>query len=62
MFDWPGNSEDLTPIEEVWKFMKKKSGKLPDNKKSFGITFVAYGMVFIKKLLENCMMKCLQWW
>ena len=32
MFDWPGNSEDLTPIEEVWNIMKKKSGKLPKNK------------------------------
>ena len=33
VFDWPGNSEDLTPIEEVWNIMKKKSGKLPNNKK-----------------------------
>ena len=24
MFDWPGNSADLTPIEEVWNIMKKK--------------------------------------
>ena len=32
--------------------MKKKSGKLPNNKKSFGITFVTYGMVFIEKLLK----------
>ena len=32
MFDWPGNSEDLTPIEEVWNIMKKKSVvKLPNN-------------------------------
>ena len=63
VFDWPGNSEDLTPIEEVWNIMKKKSGKLPNNKKTtIGITFVTYGMVFIKKLLINCMMKCLQWW
>ena len=45
MFDWPGNSADLTPIEEVWNIMKKKSVKLPNNKKSFGITFVTYGMV-----------------
>ena len=33
VFDWPGNSADLTPIEEVWNIMKKKSGKLPNNKK-----------------------------
>ena len=40
--------------------MKKKYGKLPNNKKkSFGITFVTYGMVFIEKLLKNCMMECL---
>ena len=39
--------------------MKKKSGKLPNNKKkSFGITFVTYSMVIIGKLLRNCMMKC----
>ena len=24
MFDWPGNSADLTPIEEIWNIMKKK--------------------------------------
>ena len=42
--------------------MKKKSVKLPNNKKKrFGITCVTYGMVFIEKLLRNCMMKCLQW-
>ena len=41
VFDWPGNSEDLTPIEEVWNIMKKESGKLRNNKKTnFGITFV----------------------
>ena len=33
MFDWPGNSADLTPIEEEWNFMEKKSVKLPNNKK-----------------------------
>ena len=33
VFDWPGNSEYLTSIEEVWNIMKKKSGKLPNNKK-----------------------------
>ena len=45
MFDWPGNSADLTPIEELWNIMKKKSVKLPNNKKkSFGITFVTYGI------------------
>ena len=33
MFDWLGNSADLIPIEEVWNIMKKKSGKLPNNKK-----------------------------
>ena len=32
MFDWPGNSADLTPNEEVWNIMKKKSGKLSNNK------------------------------
>ena len=33
VFDWPGNSADLTPIEEVWNIMKKKSVRLPNNKK-----------------------------
>ena len=33
MFDWPCNSADLTPIEEVWNNMKKKYFKLPNNKK-----------------------------
>ena len=33
MFDWPGNSADLSPIEEVWTFMKKKFVKIPNNKK-----------------------------
>ena len=63
VFVWLGNSADLISIEEVWNIIKKKSGKLPNNKKkSFGIIFVAYGMVFIEKLLRNCMLKCLQWW
>ena len=49
VFDWPGYSADLTPIEGVWNIMK--SVKLPNNKKnSFRITFVTYGMVFIEKL------------
>ena len=34
MFDWPGNSADLPPIEEVWNIMKNKSVKLPNNKKN----------------------------
>ena len=64
MFDSPGYSADLTPIEAVWNIMKKKSVTLPNNKKkkSFEITFVTYGMVFIGKLLRKCMMKCLRWW
>ena len=33
MFDWPGNSADLTPIEEVWNIMIKKYFKLSNNKK-----------------------------
>ena len=33
VFDWPGNSADLTPVEEVWNIMKKSSVKLPNNKK-----------------------------
>ena len=33
MFDWPDNSGDLTPIEEVWNNMKKIYVKLPNNKK-----------------------------
>ena len=34
--------------------MKKKPGKVPNNKKkNFGITFVTDGMVFIEKLLRN---------
>ena len=32
MFDWPGNSADLTPIEEVWNIMKKQSVKRPNKK------------------------------
>ena len=31
MFDWPGNSADLIPIEEVWNIMKKISVKPPKN-------------------------------
>ena len=33
MFGWPGNSADLTPIEEVYNSMKKKYFKLSNNKK-----------------------------
>ena len=33
MFDCSGNAADLTPIEEVWNIMKKKSVRLPNNKK-----------------------------
>ena len=33
MFDWRGNSADLTPIEEVWSIMKKKCVELSNNKK-----------------------------
>ena len=34
VFDWPGNSADLTSIEEAWNIMKKISVvKLPNNKK-----------------------------
>ena len=33
VYAWPGNSVDLIPIEEVWNIMKRKSGKLPNNKK-----------------------------
>ena len=33
MFDSPTNSVDLTPIEEVWNIMKKKSVMLPNNRK-----------------------------
>ena len=56
VLDWPGNSADITPIDEVWNIKKKKSGKLPNNKKkNVGITFVTYGMVFIEKLLRNRM-------
>ena len=63
VFDWPGYSTDLIPKEEVWNIMKKKYFKLSNNKKkSFGITFVTNGIVFIEKLLRNGMIKCLQWW
>ena len=34
MLDWPDNPADLTPIEEVWNVMTKKSVKLPYNKKN----------------------------
>ena len=34
VFDWPGNSADLTPIEEAWNITKKKSIKLLNNKKN----------------------------
>ena len=30
VFEWPGNSADLTPIEAVWNIMVKKSCKLPN--------------------------------
>ena len=33
VFDCPGNSAYLTPIEEVWNIMQKISVKLPNNKK-----------------------------
>ena len=33
MFDWPGNSANLTPIEDIWNIMKTKYFKLPNNKK-----------------------------
>ena len=64
MFDWPGNSADLTPIEEVWNIMKKKAVKLPSNKNLKklwnNICNLWYGIhrETVKKL---CMMKCLQW-
>ena len=32
VFDWTGNSADFIPIEKVWNIMKRKSGKLPNNK------------------------------
>ena len=32
MFDWLGNSAELSPIEEVWNILKKKYVKLPNNK------------------------------
>ena len=31
VFDWLGNSADLTLIEEVWN-ITKKSGNIPNNK------------------------------
>ena len=62
VFDWSGNSVDLTPIEEVWNIMKKNLVSFQTIRKNFEITFVTYGIVFIKKLLRNCMMKYLQWW
>ena len=48
VFDWPGNSADLTLIEKVWNIMKKESVKLSNNT--------------IEKLLRNCKMKFLQRW
>ena len=52
VFDWPGNSADLTPpIEEVWNIMKRNLLSFQTiRKKSFEITFATYGMVFIEKL------------
>ena len=32
VLDWPGNSPDLNPIEEVWNVMKKKCGRLEKNR------------------------------
>ena len=39
VFDWPGNSADLTLIKEIWNLMKKKSVKLPNNKKKIGLEY-----------------------
>ena len=33
VFEWLGNSANLTPIEEVWNIMKKKYANLKNNKK-----------------------------
>ena len=57
VFDWSGNSADLTPIEEVWNIMKKKSGKLPNNKKKrkYNICNIWYGIhrATVKKLYDE---------
>ena len=46
MLDWPGNSAELTPIEEVLNIMKKNSVKLPNNKKKLlnNICYLSYGI------------------
>ena len=62
VFDCTGNSADLTPIEEVWNFMKKNLLNFQTIRKKLGITFVTSGMELIEKLVRNCMMQCMQWW
>ena len=57
MFDWPGNSADLTPIRGVRDIMKKKSVKLPNNKKKLwnNICNLWYGIhrETVKKLYDE---------
>ena len=44
--DWPGNSPDMNPIENIWNVMKKQIGKLPNNKTKLwnSICSVWYGI------------------
>ena len=64
MFDWPGNSADLIPIEEVWNIMKKNSVKPPKNRRKKkllnNICNLWYGI--LRETVKKCRIKCLQWW
>ena len=48
LLDWPGNSPDLSPIENIWNLIKKRTGKLPLTKDS-GLIFREYGLAPEKK-------------
>ena len=57
MLDWPGNSADLMPIEEVWNIIEKESVKLPNKTKKLwnNICNIWYGIhrETVKKLYDE---------